>query len=68
MSASELTVVEIPDRDDPERSVGVLLWRSGADFDFRVLNDPHLSSQPVPLDALLAELLLPGECQCERPH
>ena len=110
MSAAEFTVVEILDRDDPCRSVGVevsalgwsvgisntteralrivvdgaerllwpsprraecdlvgvLLWRS-ADFDFRVVGEPHLV-EPVPLDALLAELLLPGDSPCERPH
>lgn len=113
MSASELSVVEILDRDDPDRPVGVqvtalgwsvgisntteevlrivvdgvervlhpsprraecdlvgiLLWRAGSgdDFDFRVVGETHLV-EPVPLDALLAELLLPGDSRCERPH
>ena len=50
--------------------VGVLLWRSageGAGFDFRVVGEPHLV-EPVALDALCAELLLPGGSPGERPH
>ena len=113
MSASEFSVVEILDRDVPDRAVGVevwalgwsvgisntteravrivvdgaervlwpsprraecdvvgvLLWRAGGDdFDFRIVGETYLSSQPVHLDALLAELLLPGNAPCERHH
>lgn len=111
---SEFTVIEILDRDDPSRPVGVevwvlhrsvgisntteravrivvggeelvlwpsprraesavvgiLLWRSagrgGEDFDFRVVGESLVD--PVPLDGLVAELLLPGDVPCERPH
>ena len=39
--------------------VGVLLWRLGDDFDFRALGERSLV-EPVELDPLCAELLLPG--------
>ena len=38
--------------------VGILLWRVGPDFDFRAVGEPHLV-EPVELDALCRELLLP---------
>ena len=50
--------------------VGVLLWRSTGDpgeFDFHAVGEAHLV-EPLPLDALLAELLLPGNAPCQRPH
>ena len=114
MRSAEFTIVEVLDRDDCERSVGVtvgalertvgisntteravrivvggaervlwpsprraecdlvgvLLWRAAgerADFDFRVVGEAHLV-EPVELDALCAELLLPGGSPCERSH
>ena len=39
--------------------VGIVLWRVGGDFDFRAVGEPCLV-EPVELDALCAELLLPG--------
>ena len=39
--------------------VGLVLWRVGGDFDFRAVGEPCLV-EPVELDALCAELLLPG--------
>ena len=38
---------------------GILLWRVSGTFDFRAIGDPHLV-EPVEVDALCAELLLPG--------
>ena len=48
--------------------IGVLLWRAGEPFDFRAVGAPHLGDEPLELDALCAELLLPGDAPCERPH
>ena len=39
--------------------VGILLWRVGVSFDFRAVGEAYLD-EPVVLDALCAELLLPG--------
>ena len=47
--------------------VGLLLWRSAGGFDCRVVGEAQID-EPVELDALCAELLLPGDSQCERPH
>ena len=43
--------------------VGVLLWRVGEPFDFRAIGEPCLV-EPVELDALCVELLLPGGAPC----
>ena len=42
---------------------GVLLWRVGPSFDFLAVGEPHLV-EPVELDALCAELVLPGGAPC----
>ena len=47
--------------------VGLVLWRVCGGVDFRVVGEPHLV-EPVELDALCAELLLPGASPCERLH
>lgn len=52
--------------------VGLVLWRSAStssdDFDFHLVGETHIV-EPVPLDALIAELLLlGGDSPGARPH
>ena len=51
--------------------VGLVLWRSvrtsSDEFDFHLVGEPHIV-EPVPLDSLIAELLLPGDSPGAHPH
>ena len=58
VGGEERVLCPSPRRDDC-LVVGLVLWRVGGDFDFRAIGEPCLV-EPVEVDALCAELLLPG--------
>ena len=58
VGGEERVLCPSPRRDDC-LVVGLVLWRVGGDFDFRAIGEPCLV-EPIELDALCAELLLPG--------
>ena len=58
LGAEERVLSPSPGRDDCV-VVGIVLWRVGDDFDCRAIDEPDVV-EPVHLDALCVEVLLPG--------